>query len=220
MDKSFSPGNSLRKIFNRNTIKISYSCVSNFKQTIDNHNKRQLATANSNTPQNGNTTDRSKSCNCRKKDTWPLHGKCLEKAVIYQATVTRADTGEPGLTANDFKSRYRSHMVSFRNNKWRNSTELSKYIWSLKDSNTEFSNVWRIISCASPYNSASKRCNLCLNEKLIIIFELYCCTLNKRSELISSCRHRTKSLQCNNWICNSRLNQTPDEWGTATCLMK
>ena len=168
MDKSFPPGNSLRKIFNRNTIKISYSCVSNDKQTIDNHNKRQLATANSNTPQNGNTTDRSKSCNCRKKDTCPLNGKCLEKAVIYQATVTRADTGEPetyvGLTANDY-------MASFRNNKSRNSTELSKYIWFLKDSNTEFSIVWRIISRASPYNSASKRCNLCLKEKLIISFE-------------------------------------------------
>ena len=140
--------------------------------------------------------------------------------------VTRADTGEPetyvGLTTNDFKSRYRNHMLSFRNNKSRNSTELhvSKYIWSLKDSNTEFSIVWRIISCASPYNSASKRCNLCLNEKLIIIFEPHRCTLNKRSELISSCRHRTKSLQCNNWICNSRLNQSPDEWGTATCLTK
>ena len=112
MDKSFPPGNSLRKIFNRNRIKISYSCVSNVKQTIDNHNKRKLATANSNTAQNGNTSDRSKSCNCRKKDACPLNGNCLEKAVIYQATVTRADTGEPetyvGLTANDFKSRYRN----------------------------------------------------------------------------------------------------------------
>ena len=30
----------LRKIFNRNTIKISYSCMNNTKQIIDNHNKR------------------------------------------------------------------------------------------------------------------------------------------------------------------------------------
>lgn len=207
MDKCFPPGNSLRKIFNRNTIKISYSRVSNVKQTIDNHNKRQLAAANSNTHQNRNTTDPSKSCNCRKKDTCPLRGKCLEHSVIYQATVTRTDTRETetyvGLTANDFKSRYRNHMASFRNNKLRNSTELSKYIWSLKDKNTEFSIVWRIISRASPYNSATKRCNLCLNEKLIIICEPHRCTLNKRNELISSCRHRSKSLQCNNWICHN-----------------
>ena len=170
--------------------------------TIDNHNKQQLATANSNTAQNGNTTDRSKLCNCRKKDTYLLNGKCLKKAVIYQAMVTRMDTGEPetyvGLMANDFKSCYRNHMASFHNNKSRNSTELSKNIWSLKNSNTEFSIVWRIISCASPYNSALKRCNLYMNEKLIIIFEPYRCTLNKRSELILLCRHRTKSLQCNN----------------------
>ena len=64
---------------------------------------------------------------------------------ICKWKVTGADTGEPenyvGLTANDFKSHYRNHMASFRNNKSRNSTELSKYIWSLKDSNPEFSIV-------------------------------------------------------------------------------
>ena len=136
------------------------------------------------------------------KGTCPLNGNASRKLSFTKRRSHAGDTGEPktyvGLTANDFKSRYRNHMASFRNKKSRNSTELSKYIWSLKDSNTEFSIVWRIISRASPYNSASKRCNLCLNEKLIIIFEPHRCTLNRISELISSCRHRTKSLQCNN----------------------
>ena len=65
----------------------------------------------------------------------------------------------------------------------------------------------------SPKNGATKRCNLCLNEKLSIICKPYRCTLNWRNELVSLYRHRTKSLQCNNWICNFRLNQTPHEWG-------
>ena len=41
-DNHFPRDHKLRKIFNRNTIKISYSCMANTKQTIDNHNKRIL----------------------------------------------------------------------------------------------------------------------------------------------------------------------------------
>ena len=42
VDKQFPNDHKLRKIFNRNTIKISYSCMNNTKQIIDNHNKRIL----------------------------------------------------------------------------------------------------------------------------------------------------------------------------------
>ena len=42
VDKHFPKENKLRKIFNRNTIKISYSCMNNTKQIIDNHNKHIL----------------------------------------------------------------------------------------------------------------------------------------------------------------------------------
>ena len=41
-DKHFSTDNSLSKIFNRNTIKVSYSCLPNVKQTISNNNHRLL----------------------------------------------------------------------------------------------------------------------------------------------------------------------------------
>ena len=43
-------------------------------------------------------------------------------------------------------------------------------------------------SCSS-YNSSSKRCNLCLKEKLLIICRPDLSSLNKRNELVSSCRH-------------------------------
>ena len=39
LDTCFPPENKLYKILNRNTIKISYSCVRNIKQIITNHNK-------------------------------------------------------------------------------------------------------------------------------------------------------------------------------------
>ena len=46
-----------------------------------------------------------------------------------------------------------------------------------------------------------KRCNLCLKEKFLIICPPELSTLNKRNELVSSCRHRNKALLRNNW-CN------------------
>ena len=201
IDKHFPKDHKLRKIFNRNTIKISYSCINNAKQIIDNHNKQILksytqakdtATANPNTIQN------KKTYNCRQKNTCPLEGNCLQSSVIYQATVTRNDNNTTetyiGLTENDFKTRYRNHTASFRHSKHRNSTELSKHIWTLKDNNIEHYISWRILSSHSPYNSSSKRCNLCLKEKFLIIYRPKLSTLNKRNELVSSCRHRNKAL--------------------------
>ena len=91
-----------------------------------------------------------------------------------------------------------SSNASFRNIASRNSTELSKYVWSLKDNNINHVITWQIIARAKPYNSASKRCNLCLLEEFIIIREPHRCTLNKRNELVSGCRHRKKSLQRSN----------------------
>ena len=197
IDKHFPRDHQLRKIFNRNTIKISYSCMNNTKQIIDNHNKRIL-NSTEHTDDTASNTIVNKTCNCRQKNTCPLNGNCLQSSVIYQATVKRNDnnTSETyiGLTENDFKTRYRNHTASFRHAKHKNSTELSKHIWTLKDSNIDHSISWRIISSSSAYNSSSKRCNLCLKEKFFIICRPELSTLNKRNELVSSCRHRNKAL--------------------------
>jgi hypothetical protein len=42
-----------------------------------------------------------------------------------------------GLTENEFKTRYTNHKASFNNYEKRNSTELSKYIWNLKNNNKQ-----------------------------------------------------------------------------------
>ena len=42
LDAEFTEEHVLHKIFNRNTIKISYSCMPNLKQNIDSHNKSIL----------------------------------------------------------------------------------------------------------------------------------------------------------------------------------
>ena len=40
------------------------------------------------------------------------------------------------------------------------STELSKHVWSLKDSNINFRITWKILKDTIAYNPSSKRCNL------------------------------------------------------------
>ena len=144
------------------------------------------------------SVEKKKPCNCRQKNTCPLNGNCLQSSVVYQVTVTRQDNNITetyvGLTENDFKTRYRNHTASFRHAKHRNSTELSKYIWTLKDNNINFFISWRILSSSLPYKSSNKRCNLCLKEKFLIICRPELSSLNKRNELVSSCRHRNKAL--------------------------
>ena len=159
----------------------------NVKSVISSHNKKILST---------NTTEQQqteKDCNCRNKTECPLEGKCLQKNVIYQATVTTNTTEETyvGLATN-FKERYRNHKCSLKLQKRRNETELSKYIWKLKDEKKPYSIKWKIIKKCQKYNNITKKCNLCLSEKFIIIYKKHLCTLNKRNELASQCQHRNK----------------------------
>ena len=54
---------------------------------------------------------------------------------------------------------------------------------------------WKIKKSAPTYNNNSKQCILCLEEKMAIItFPEQQKLLNKRSELMSKCRHENKFL--------------------------
>ena len=139
-------------------------------------------------------------CNCRDKDQCPIDNNCLTSCVIYNARVTTDDTTKNyiGLTGGTFKQRFTQHKHSFRHRNYMNSTELSKYIWQLRDSNKDFSIKWSIICRARPYSNITKRCDLCTTEKLMIINSKPNELLNKRSELISKCRHENKYYLRNN----------------------
>ena len=97
-----------------------------------------------------------------------------------------------GSTETSFKQRLANHQTSFRHERYENSTELSKHIWKLKREGKAFRISWRILRKASAYSSLSKRCNLCLTEKLMILSADKTTLLNRRSELISKCRHQNK----------------------------
>ena len=181
---SFGNGHPLKKIFNKNTLKVSYSCIPSLEKKISTHNKAKLdATATA-------ASEQLKTCNCRNQ-VCPLGGQCLTNNVIYQSTVnsTRGEETYISLTGDTFKSRFNNHTASFRNRNKSNPTELSKYIWDLKDTNTEFSLSWKTIARAAAYSNATKHCNLCITEKFFILCKPNLCTLNKRNEFASAWRH-------------------------------
>ena len=52
--------------------------------------------------------------------------------------------------------------------------------------------MWEILEINQPYNTSTKRCMLCLNEKLAVALHKEDNILNKRTESISTCRHSIK----------------------------
>ena len=117
---------------------------------------------------------------------------------ICQADVTNNLDNEckyyPVLAKTTFKERYSNHKSSFNNENSKNSTELSKYVWSLRENNKIPSIKWKIVKIV--YSKATLSfCKLCLTETLFIFNALgdeKC--LNKKTEFINKCRHQNKLL--------------------------
>ena len=88
----------------------------------------------------------------------------------------------------------RAVSTPFRDKSKRYSTALSNYIWTLKDSNTDYTIRWKIVDRGRAYSPSTKICNLCLKEKYVIICKPQMASLNSRNELKTECRHRKKHL--------------------------
>ena len=119
--------------------------------------------------------------------------------MIYKCTATTCKSNKVylGLTAGELKkTRYYSHVKSFKNEFYANSTTLSSYVWKMKKrKNVPSALTWKVLRTAKTYSNITKRWSLCLHEKLAIItypypYEL----LNRRSELFTKCRHENKFL--------------------------
>ena len=99
IDRHFGTDHSYHRIFNRSTVKLSYSCMPNASSIIKASNKKILARANDSRPD-------TKMCSCTNKTSCPLQGKCLTRNVIYEA---RVSSGNRTMTYISFKSRYVLH---------------------------------------------------------------------------------------------------------------
>ena len=183
--KHFPRHSRLSKIFNKNTIKLSYSCSPNMKTVISNHNKSLIQP----------TLDTgAEKCNCPDKADCPLNGHCLEEAIVYKSSVKTASTTKEyiGISEPPFKQRYGNHNMSFRTEAHKNNSKLSQYIWELKNKSAVFSIDWKIQARSTKYQCGSGICNLCLSEKHQILKGDPNLLLNKRSEIANKCRHKNK----------------------------
>ena len=174
-------------IFNKNTIKVSYDCMENMEKIIKNHNSKIL---NEDT---GRETE-TRTCNCRKKDSCPLEGKCLSKEIIYKAEVKTQSSANVyyGVCATTFKKRFANHKKSLNTQKYKEETALSKFIWELKDQNIQYEIAWSIHGRAPAYRCGTRKCSLCMAEKMAILQEDPEKLINKISDLVSWCPHRLK----------------------------
>ena len=190
MDKHFDKNHELHRIINRNKVKISYSCNANLKRVIQLHNNKVLNNKE-------RSEDRERECNCRIKENCPLQGRCLSSGIVYEAEVVSKDIPNKyyiGQTAQEFKSRLAVHKNSFKNRNSSNPTELTKYIWSLIDSNKSWNIKWRIIGYAKPYSQGDRFCALCNLEKTKILFFKVRRNLLNGINIIEKCRQ--KNLKC------------------------
>ena len=193
VDTCFPPTHPLHKIFNRNTLKVSYSCMPNMAQTIAKHNSKVKRKDQARV---------SPGCNCQGGlAKCPLGGVCLTEGVVYGATVTKtSDQSQQtytGLTSRPFKARYYEHTSNAKNSSEMHKTTLSMHIWNLKNQGEDYNTSWKIIDRGKAFNPSTKSCQVCLKEKYQIMFNPEGATLNDRREIFSTCRHRTKLLLCN-----------------------
>ena len=134
---------------------------------------------------------------CRVKPDCPLNGECKSNNIVYEATVTAEDRSirnYMGMTEHTFKTRHADHKRSFEKKKYATKTSLSRNLWKLKEAGIKHSIKWSIMQRARAYRGGSGQCNLCLAEKLCILNADKRFLLNKKSELISVCRHKNKFL--------------------------
>ena len=184
--KHFPHNHKYYSIFNKNTLKLSYSCMENVETIIKRHNAKVLKSEN--------IPDFDDKCNCR--NDCPMPGNCRAKCIVYKAEVTSENSDKKvyyGSCEPEFKIRYRNHKKSFLHERYKNDTELSKYLWTLKQQNKQYQIAWSVHDRAPSYQCGSYKCMLCTSEKLAIVLdEDPSRVLNNRSDLVKWCPHRKK----------------------------
>ena len=113
----------------------------------------------------------ARTCNCINKSKCPLNNKCLSNNVLYKANITSESENYRnkiyyGISETKFKSRYANHQKSFKNRNYKIDTELSNEIWKLKEQSKNAGISSEVLGTCQPYNTSTKQCMLCLNEKL------------------------------------------------------
>ena len=105
LDNNFPKNHQFRKVLNRHTVKVSYSCTKSMGAIIATHNKKLL----------GSKGVEERDCNCQVKTNCPVRGKCCTQSVVYRGDIEVGDGTRYyiGMTKNEFKDRYRGAQKQF-----------------------------------------------------------------------------------------------------------
>ena len=88
LDTAFTRSNPLHKLFTRQTVKVSYTCMSNIAKAVARHNAKILQA-------NQQEEHQQPECNCRGGPaSCPVEGRCQTDCVVYRATVTDTVSGK------------------------------------------------------------------------------------------------------------------------------
>ena len=132
-----------------------------------------------------------------------MNGKCQVQTVVYTCTVSTTPNFPKrvylGVAEGDWKQRFYNHKKSIKNKSYRNYTTLSSYLWDLRQKHNVFPTLtWSAVESVPGHSNISKRCLLCLTEKMLTAtYENPEELLNKRSELMAKCRHNSEFLLSN-----------------------
>ena len=91
------------KSINKNTLKVSYSCMGNMASIILSHNRTIL----------NSDVSLECRCNCRSRNECPLQNKCLTPKIVYRADIeNNINYGKIfyfGVSETPFKKHFRNH---------------------------------------------------------------------------------------------------------------
>ena len=197
LDRHLNRDNPLRTSFDRNSVKISYSCANNMHSILsnnNNHNRRLLVELNRNSRRHSKV-----SCNSRRKQECPRADDEIRRTSHTKRAfppVEHNNDGERvyiGIFAGIWKQGLYNHWKSFSNPRLRNQIALSKYFCNLKDQGLTSEIKWKIVRQSSTANSFNGRCNLCSDKKISIINFKDCRRLpNECNTLVFKCKHKSK----------------------------
>ena len=112
--KYFPVNHKMHKIFNKNTVKVNYSCMKNMDSILSGHNL---------------------VCNCKKKDSCRLQWQIFDTksnipSLKFQMKLITKQKFYSGLAEINFKVCYSNHKRNVKHIKYQYNRELAKYIWN------------------------------------------------------------------------------------------
>ena len=191
INECFPSSNPLHKIFNKSSLKLSYSCLPNIGTSL-------LGLVNRKTYEHIQSLHPKPirpDCIHKTEQDCPAGRKCNLLDNIYRAEIVHDTSGKTenyiGMCAGTFRQGLAIHKHSFKVHS-DNQTELSERIIQLEKQGEKFDIKFSILENKKSYDNASRQCSVCTAEKFQILKSKLPNIINKRSEITGKCHHRAR----------------------------